>query len=68
MFHVDRDASKVALVSLVGRLNHGGVPRLLDVQWATEHMASLGAVEIARSEYLARLKLAVKQPSAPWPR
>ena len=66
MFHVDRDASKVALVSLVGRLNHGGVARLLDVQWATEHMQSLGAVEIPRSEYLARLKTAVKQPSAPW--
>ena len=66
MFHVDRDASKVALVALVGRLNHGGVVRLLDVQWATEHLRSLGAVEIPRSEYLARLKTAVKQPSAPW--
>ncbi len=68
MFHVDRDASKVALVSLVGRLAHGGVTRLLDVQWATEHMRSLGAIEIPRSEYLERLKAAVKQPSAPWPR
>ncbi len=66
MFHVDRDASKVALVALVGRLNHGGVVRLLDVQWATEHLRSLGAVEIPRSEYLARLEKAVKQPSAPW--
>ncbi|MCQ3809134.1 MAG: leucyl/phenylalanyl-tRNA--protein transferase [Acidimicrobiia bacterium] len=68
MFHVDRDASKVALVSLVGRLAHGGVTRLLDVQWATEHMRSLGAIEIPRSEYLGRLKAAVKQPSASWPR
>ena len=68
MFHVDRDASKVALVSLVGRLAHGGVTRLLDVQWATEHMRSLGAIEIPRSEYLERLKAAVKQPSASWPR
>ncbi len=68
MFHVDRDASKVALVSLVGRLAHGGVTRLLDVQWATEHLRSLGAVEIPRSEYLARLSAAAKQPSAPWPR
>ena len=68
MFHIDRDASKVALVSLVGRLAHGGATRLLDVQWATEHMRSLGAIEIPRSEYLERLKVAVKQPSAPWPR
>ena len=68
MFHVDRDASKVALVSLVGRLAHGDAARLLDVQWATEHLQSLGAIEIPRSEYLARLKGAVKQPSAPWPR
>ena len=68
MFHVDRDASKVALVSLVGRLNHGGVTRLLDVQWATEHLRSLGAVEIPRSEYLSRLKVVVKQPAPPWPR
>ncbi len=68
MFHVDRDASKVALVALVGRLNHGGIERLLDVQWATEHMQSLGAVEISRSGYLARLKVAVQQPTPPWPR
>lgn len=67
MFHVDRDASKVALVSLVGRLAHGGVTRLLDVQWATEHLRSLGAVEIPRVDYLARLNVVVKQPSAPWP-
>ncbi len=66
MFHVDRDASKVALVALVGRLNHGGVVRLLDVQWATEHLRSLGAVEIPRSDYLKQLRMAVKQPSPPW--
>lgn len=66
MFHVDRDASKVALVALVGRLNHGGVVRLLDVQWATEHLRSLGAVEIPRSDYLKQLGMAVKQPSPPW--
>jgi len=66
MFHVDRDASKVALVSLVGRLNHGSADRLLDVQWATEHLRSLGAIEIPRSEYMSRLKAAVAQPSPPW--
>ncbi len=67
MFHTDRDASKVALVSLVGRLAHGGFRRLLDVQWATEHLQSLGAIEVARSDYLARLKVALRQPPAPWP-
>ncbi|MCY4036264.1 MAG: leucyl/phenylalanyl-tRNA--protein transferase [bacterium] len=68
MFHVDRDASKVALVALVARLAHGGVSRLLDVQWATEHLLSLGAVEIPRSDYLVRLKAALRQPEPPWPR
>ncbi|MCY4163244.1 MAG: leucyl/phenylalanyl-tRNA--protein transferase [bacterium] len=67
MFHLDRDASKVALVSLVGRLAHGGVQRLLDVQWATENLQSLGAIEIDRSQYLARLKVALRQPPAVWP-
>ncbi|MXW42631.1 MAG: leucyl/phenylalanyl-tRNA--protein transferase [Acidimicrobiia bacterium] len=68
MFHIDRDASKVALVSLVGRLAYGGVQRLLDVQWATEHLRSLGAIEIDRSEYLKHLELALRQSPAPWPR
>lgn len=54
MFHRARDASKVALVSLVDALGvqEGG---MLDVQWSTPHLASLGAVEIPRSEYLTRL-------------
>ncbi|WP_420639390.1 leucyl/phenylalanyl-tRNA--protein transferase [Candidatus Poriferisocius sp.] len=67
MFHVDRDASKVALVSLVGRLASGGVPRLLDVQWATDHLRTLGAVEVPRSEYLGRLRQVVSLPAPPWP-
>ncbi len=53
MFHYARDASKVALVHLVVVMNQGG--RLLDVQWQTPHLASLGAVEIGRDEYLRRL-------------
>jgi Leu/Phe-tRNA-protein transferase len=55
MFHRDRDASKVALVFLVERLRRCPGPRLIDVQWCTEHLASLGVVEIPRAAYLDRL-------------
>ena len=58
MFHHRTDASKVALVSLVGLLSEDGAPRLLDVQWATDHLRSLGAVEVPRSAYLERLAAA----------
>jgi leucyl/phenylalanyl-tRNA--protein transferase len=61
MFHVKRDASKVALVALVDLMRTSGMP-LLDVQWCTDHLASLGAVAIAREEYLARLADAVAHP------
>jgi len=61
MFHRVRDASKVALVATVERLRDGGGV-LFDVQWCTEHLASLGAVEIPRSDYLARLADAIASP------
>ncbi len=54
MFHVQRDASKVALMGLVDLMRTSGM-RLLDVQWCTEHLASLGAVEIPREDYLVAL-------------
>ena len=54
MFHHATDASKVALVALVDWLNDIGVT-LLDVQWATPHLASLGVIEIPRTEYLGAL-------------
>ncbi len=53
-FHRVRDASKVALVALVDLLRDGGAT-LLDVQWTTPHLESLGAVAIPRVEYLSRL-------------
>ena len=60
MFHRRTDASKVALVALVGMLRDDGVPgRLLDVQWLTPHLASLGAVEVSRADYVARVAAAV---------
>ena len=48
------DASKVALAWLVARLRVGGFT-LLDCQFQTPHLASLGAVEIARADYVALL-------------
>ena len=50
MFHHVRDASKTALVHLVARLRLGGF-RLLDTQFLTAHLASLGAIEISRVAY-----------------
>ncbi|MCU1398316.1 MAG: aat [Acidimicrobiales bacterium] len=57
MFSSARDASKVALVHLVDALNSSSV-ELLDVQWTTPHLSSLGAVDLPRDEYLRRLEMA----------
>lgn len=62
MFHRSRDASKVALMGLVAALLSGGGERLLDVQWRTDHLASLGVVEIPRRDYLRRLPAALALP------
>ena len=61
MFHVQRDASKVAVMALVDLMRSSGMT-LLDVQWWTEHLGSLGAIAIPRSEYLSRLATAVTTP------
>src|SRR5262249_25512657 len=61
MFTRRRDASKVALVHLVERLRQREF-QLLDIQFLTEHTTRLGAVEIPRSEYLARLRAALGVP------
>jgi leucyl/phenylalanyl-tRNA--protein transferase len=58
MFHRARDASKVALVHLVARLIAGGFG-LLDTQYVTEHLRSLGAVEISRRRYRTLLDKAI---------
>ena len=55
MFHTERDASKVGLMALVNLMRDAGMT-LLDVQWRTEHLASLGAIDVDRLDYLARLK------------
>lgn len=63
MFHLQRDASKVALVALVDLMRNRGMS-LLDVQWCTEHLASLGAIAVPRTEYLARVADALTVPAA----
>jgi leucyl/phenylalanyl-tRNA---protein transferase len=59
MFHRETDASKVALGALVVRLRERGFI-LLDVQYVTPHLESLGAVEITRREYERRLAEALR--------
>ena len=59
MFSRERDASKVALVHLVGRLRRGGW-RLLDAQFQTEHLSQFGAVETPQADYLKLLDKALK--------
>ena len=58
MFHVDTDASKVALMALLDWLRERDA-ELLDVQWTTPHLASLGAIDVSRPDYLAMLAEAV---------
>ncbi len=69
MFHLERDASKVALAHLVARLREGGF-QLLDTQFITPHLASLGAIEISRDEYHSALELALttKADFYVWPK
>jgi leucyl/phenylalanyl-tRNA--protein transferase len=62
-FHVATDASKVAVVALAELLSADGRPeRFVDVQWRTEHLASLGVVEVPRTDYLAMLGPALALP------
>jgi leucyl/phenylalanyl-tRNA--protein transferase len=63
MFHRERDASKVAMMGLCDLLDDDLADRrLVDTQWLTPHLASLGVVEIPRREYLARLATALRLP------
>jgi len=62
MFHRERDASKVALVTAVESLFAAGI-ELFDVQFLTAHLESLGAYEIPRARYLELVSAAVKRPA-----
>ena len=69
MFHdpvLGRDASKVALLGLASVLDDGVDGRLLDVQWVTDHLESLGAVAIDRVDYLRLLEEALPLPTPDW--
>jgi leucyl/phenylalanyl-tRNA--protein transferase len=57
-------ASKAALLGLVGLLQEAGGARVVDVQWATPHLLSLGAVEVPRAEYHRLLDEALLLPDA----
>jgi leucyl/phenylalanyl-tRNA--protein transferase len=64
MFSAERDASKVAIAALVARLRECGF-RLFDTQVMNPHLASLGAIDIPRTEYLARLAAALEARALP---
>jgi leucyl/phenylalanyl-tRNA--protein transferase len=55
MFHRRPNASKLAVIALAQRMAGAAGPRLLDVQWWTPHLGSLGVQEIARADYLEHL-------------
>lgn len=69
MFHdpvIGRDASKVALVRLVDLLSADGVERIIDTQWLTPHLATLGALDIDRRDYLDLVDELVTLPPPDW--
>lgn len=69
MFHRATDASKVALVTLVERFTaDGDSRRLIDVQWSTPHLASLGVVEVPRLTYAGLLSEALSAPDVDFSR
>jgi leucyl/phenylalanyl-tRNA--protein transferase len=63
MFHHETDASKVALLGLVALLDDGK-DRLVDTQWQTPHLSTLGVSEVARADYLDRLRVVLTTPDA----
>ncbi len=63
MFHRETDASKVAFLALVRMLDDGH-DRLVDTQWQTPHLASLGVAEVPREEYLRLLAEVLPTPPA----
>lgn len=71
MFHRQRDASKVALAALCDHVLDGDPRRIIDVQWRTDHLASLGVVAWPRERYLTALHDALESPDlrfvpGPW--
>ena len=63
MFHHERDASKVALVHL-GHIMRRSPGRIIDTQWMTEHLRSLGAQEVSRADYCQLVQTKLGMDSA----
>ena len=63
-FYLRSGASKAALLGLIELLRAAGPGRLLDVQWQTPHLASLGAIEVSRASYRVRLAAALSRSDA----
>jgi leucyl/phenylalanyl-tRNA--protein transferase len=61
MFHLQRDASKVALLALLRRMRDRGMT-LLDTQYLTPHLARFGALQLQHEEYMRRLRIALELP------
>jgi leucyl/phenylalanyl-tRNA--protein transferase len=66
MFSRQTDASKVALVTLTRQLERWGF-EMIDCQMSTGHLASLGAREVPRTEFLERMRPLARQPDVPGP-
>jgi leucyl/phenylalanyl-tRNA---protein transferase len=66
MFSRQSDASKVALATLTRQLERWGFA-MIDCQMSTEHLASLGAREIPRAQFLQQMRLLARRPAVPAP-
>ena len=66
MFSRATDASKVALVSLARQLEKWQMP-MIDCQMSTPHLASLGATDIPRADFIRDVRYLVQQPPVPAP-
>jgi len=62
MFHNATNGSKAALIGLAQGLAADGRDRIIDVQWRTDHLASMGITEIPRRRYLQRLRTVLSTP------
>jgi leucyl/phenylalanyl-tRNA--protein transferase len=67
MFHHQTDASKAAVAGLAQLLDDG-TPRLVDVQWSTPHLATLGVTKMSRSTYIEILPELLSAPLPPFVR
>lgn len=65
-FHTVSGASKVAVVAAAEVTRQAGAHAILDVQWNTGHLESLGVVDVTRAAYLEAVEVSSSGPAAPW--